>query len=377
MITVKEVLTKKEWKDFATFPVKLYKDNPYYVPSFIDDEMNITNLKKNPPAENCLVKAFLAYKDGILAGRIAGIVVTKSNELFNEKAIRFSRFDFIEDIEVAKALLDAVKNYGKSLGMTRMHGPWGFNDTDREGMLIQGFDQNGSYATYYNYPYYPEFMKALNYKDESIWVEEKLNPPKKGSEYYEKLIKLGNYVKKKYQLTDITEIYPVKKYVKLYGDKFFDCFNEAYKILDMFVEISGEAKQRVLDQFASIINPRYVSILVNKEDKVVAFTIVLPAIGDAIKKHGGKGNIFALLDVLKLIKKPKAVELTLTAVHPDYKNFGLTSACMSKIIQNLDKDGIEYLYADPTLETNTAVRAQYDGLGSEIIKRRQTFTIDI
>ena len=170
MIKIVEVTTKKQWKLFAKFPLELYKDNSYYVPSFIGDDANMANPKKNLPAKNCTIKAFLAYKDDVLAGRIAGIIVHESNELYNQKRVRFSRFDFIEDINVAKALLEAVEKFGKENGMTEIHGPWGFNDTDREGMLTDGFDREGSYVTIYNHSYYPDFMDEIGYKGESFWV---------------------------------------------------------------------------------------------------------------------------------------------------------------------------------------------------------------
>lgn len=377
MITVKEVITKKDWKAFATFPIKLYKDNPYYVPSFIADEMTISDEKKNPPAKGCKVKAFLAYKGDRLVGRIAGIIVNESNRVYNENAIRFSRFDFVEDIEVAKALLDAVKQFGKENGMNRLHGPWGFNDTDREGMLTYGFDKHGSYATYYNYPYYPEFMDKLGYKEESVWIEQKITFPKQGDALFNKYLKLSDFIKRKYKIREVSGTLPMKEIVKRYGDKFFDCYNAAYKDLDLFVDITGDAKKAVLEQFTLIINPRYFSILVDENDQVVAFMVLLPAIGKTIKKHNGKLNLFSIIDLLKTIKKPDAVELTLAAVRPEYKSLGFTAACIGRIVKNVVEDGITDVVSDPTLESNTAVRAQWSQAESEVIKRRQTYTIDI
>lgn len=378
MVEVKEVTTRADWKRFAKFPVDLYKDVPQYVPVFLSDDVNMANPKKNFSAQNCDVKAFLAYKDGKLAGRIAGIIVRQSNQKFNEKAIRFSRFDFVEDIEVARALLDAVADFGRSLGMDRLHGPWGFNDTDREGMLTFGFDKMGSYATNYNYAYYPEFMQKLGYATESVWIEEKIVAPKPGSRKYERYMKLGKFVKQKYNLIDIAETMSVKQVVKRYGDKFFDCYNNAYKHLDMYVPIEGDAKKAVLKQFATIINPKFFSVLVDQNDQVVAFCVLLPAIGPAIKKHGGKGNIFALLDVLKLINNPDTLELTLGAASPEYAKRGYAGACIAKLLRDTTEAGIVNFVSDPTLESNTAIRALWSQVEStEVIKNRQTYTIKI
>jgi len=377
MIEIKEVVSKSDWKKFAAFPVKLYKENPHYVPSFLADDENMANPKKNFAAQNCKVKAFLAYEGKTVVGRIAAIIVEESNRKFGEKAVRFSRFDFIEDIEVAKALLNAAIEFGKSQGMTRIHGPWGFNDTDREGMLTYGFDKAGSYATNYNYAYYPEFMRELGYADESVWIEEKVDFPKPGTPQYDKYIRLGEFVKKKYRLRELTETMSVRKIVSQYGDKFFDCYNAAYSVLDMYVDITGEAKKAVLKQFASIVSRKFLSVLVDEKDDVVAFCVMLSAIGPALKKHGGKGNIFALLDILKLINHPKTLELTLIAVRPDFAKRGYTAACISKLIREIDKADQPEIVSDPTLESNTAVRAQWAMADSEVIKRRQTYTKDI
>ncbi|MCQ2399515.1 MAG: N-acetyltransferase [Clostridia bacterium] len=377
MIEIVEVKTKKQWEDFADFPIKYYKKCPYYVPSFRDDDINMANEKKNFSCIGCDVKAFLAYKDGVLAGRIAGVIVRESNRLYNQKNIRFNRFDFIEDEEVAKALLKAVASFGKEKGMEVMHGPWGFNDTDREGMLIYGFDKVSTYATNFNYPYYPEFMRKFGFNDESVWLEQKFTVPEKDDENYTRFVKLGAFVKNKYELRELTEEMSFGNIVKNYGDKFFDCFNAAYSKLDMYVEIGGEAKKVVLKQFATALNPRYVSVLADKNDDVVAFGVVMPAIGQAIKKHDGKQNLPFVFDFINALNHPKALELTLVAVRPEYSNLGYSAACFGKILKNIVDDGITEVVSDPTLETNTAVRAQWEQVPHETIKKRQTFTKQI
>lgn len=374
MIEIRQVKTKKDWKNFASFPLTLYKGNPYYVPAIFSDEKNIANVKKNFSAIGCTVKAFLCYKDGVIAGRVAGIIVDESNKKWNEKAVRFSRFDFIDDKEVSSALIDAVKNFGREYGMTRIHGPWGFNDTDREGLLTFGFDEEGSYATNYNFPYYEEHLLSLGFKEESIWIEERIEFPKKNDPIHVKYNNIRKFVCEKFALRDVSNELSVKQIVKRYGDKFFDCYNEAYKHLDMYVKIDGDAKKVVLRQFATMINPKFFSLLVNKDDDVVAFAVVLPSIGRAFKKHDGKMTIPCLIDLLKILNKPDKLELTLVAVKPEYSKLGFNSACISKIMNSVIDNNIVEVVSDPTLETNTDVRAQWKHLKSEVIKKRKTFT---
>ena len=219
------------------------------------------------------------------------------------------------------------------------------------------------------------FMQKLGFDDESLWIEEKIVAPKPGSPKYERYMKLGEWVKKKYNLRELTDTMSVYQIIKRYGDKFFDCYNAAYKHLDMYVPVEGEAKKAVLKQFASIVNRKYFSVLVNENDDVVAFGVLLSSIGTAIKKHDGKSHIFALLDVLKLVNNPTTLELTLGAVHPDYAKKGYTGACISKLLTAVTENGIENLVSDPTLESNTAIRALWSQVEStEVIKKRQTYT---
>ena len=377
MIEILEVKTKKQWKEFALFPINLYKDCPYYVPAFISDDASLANEKKNPPAINCIVKAFLAYKNGKIVGRIAGIIVNESNNRFNQKRVRISRFDFIDDYEVSQALINAVENFAKEYGMNQIHGPWGFNDTDREGMLTSGFDTMGSYATNYNFEYYNDHMRKMGFEKESGWIESKISFPKLNDRQYERFCKLGEYTKKKYKLREVCDEMPLKKIVKLYGDKFFDCYNKAYADLDMFIEIKDEVKKTVLKQFATMINIDYFSVVVDKNDEVVAFCVILPSFGKLVKKHGGKMSLPFIFELLKYLKNPDVLELTLIAVSPEFKKKGYTAVCIERMVKNIAKNNIDTVVSCPTLEDNFEVRAQWNALENEIIKTRQTYIKNI
>ena len=211
MIEIREVKTKKDLRKFAKYPVELYKGCPYYVPSIRSDEINTFNPKKNFSLVNNKCKGFLAFKDGKLVGRIAGLINYKHNEISGEKYIRFSRFECIDDIEVFKALLGAVEAFGRENGMEIMHGPWGFNDTDREGMLTYGFDQKSTYATNYSYPYFYQNMEKLGYEAESKWLERNFEIP---TEPYPKVKSIAEKIKKKYNLKDVSETMSVRQILK-------------------------------------------------------------------------------------------------------------------------------------------------------------------
>lgn len=370
MIEIKEVLNKKDMRLFAEYPLKLYKDCPFYVPSLRSDEMNTFNPKKNFSLRNNDCKAFLCYKDGELVGRIAGLINKADNEITGKKFIRFSRFECIDDIEVFKALLGAVEKFGKENGMEIIHGPWGFNDTDREGMLTYGFDVRSTYATNYYYPYFCERMVELGFEDESKWVEKRFTIP---DVPYARIDALASKLKEKHELVDVAETMSVKQILTKYGDKMFDTLNEAYGHLDGYVPVVGQARKNVLEQFATIVNTRYISFLVDKNDEVAAFGIVLPSICKPLIKHKGKLFPTGFISVLQSIKNPKELEMALIGVKKKYRNTGINSILIARISRNVIDDGIELIESNPMLEHNYAIQQQWKFAESEIIKKRQTY----
>lgn len=370
MIEIKEVTTKKDVKKFAKYPVKLYKNCPYYVPVVRGDELNTFNSKKNASLVYQEAKGFLAYKDGELVGRIAGIINPKDNENSGKKAIRFSRFECIDDMEVFEKLIGAVEKMGKDNGMDVIHGPWGFNDTDREGMLTYGFDKRSTYATNYYYPYFANNLEKMGFEAESKWIERRFILPDKP---YDRIIRLADKIKKRHHLRDLTETMSVKEIIDKYGYALFDAYNDAYGALDGFVEVGKAEIDDILSQFGTIVNSKYLSILVNEDDKVVAFGIAFPSICDALVKSRGKLFPFGFLGVLKSIKKPKELELALIGVSANYKNSGIHAIIISRIMQNIYKDGIKYVESNPMLEHNLHIQHLWDQFDTEVVKKRQTY----
>lgn len=370
MIEIKEVKTKKDLKLFATYPLELYKDCPYYVPSLRSDEMSTFNPKVNFSLKNNICKGFLAYKNGNLVGRVAGLFNLIENANLEKKYVRFSRFECIDDIEVFKALLGAVEKFGKENGAEIIHGPWGFNDTDREGMLTYGFDKRSTYATNYYYPYFSEKMVELGFEDESKWVEMRFNIPQENDKRIEKI---AQKIKEKLQVEDVAETMSINQIIKKYGDAWFDTFNDAYGKLDGFVPVEDEAKKNVLQQFATIINPKYLSFVVDKQGKVAAFGIVLPSICQPLIKHRGKLFPTGFIGVLRSIMKPKELEMALIGVREEYKNSGVNAIVISRIMKNVVSNGIDEIQSNPMLETNLSILQQWKFADYEIIKRRQTY----
>ena len=373
MIKIIEATNKKQKKLFATFPVDLYKNNPYYVPSLVEDEMALDNPKKNLYKGSSEIKCFLAYKDDKLVGRIAGIINHESNKKHNEECIRFSRIDFIDDVEVSKALVDAVIAWGKERGLKTIHGPWGFNDADREGMLSFGYEEYSTYATAYSHPYYIKHMEAMGFVKESEWQEFRFSMNDVDPRYF----KAAEMVKRTNKFRDLCRELPFKKIVKKYGDGFFDCYNRAYSSLDNFIPLVEEAKKATLRQFATIINSKFCSIIVdNKTDKVVAFSIVLPYIGDVLRKAKGR-TLRAALPLLHIIKHPKKLELALLGVDPEYRNSGAHALIFDSFYENCEKYKIQDIVVDPILTTNVNMNNSWQWMNKELRAKRQTFRKEI
>ncbi len=373
-IVVREVKTKKEIRLFAKFPVDLYKDCPYYVPSLRSDDIDLFNPKKNYNLQNNLLKAFLCFKNGVLVGRIAGLINKKEVEIYGINYIRFSRFDCVDDIEVFKALFTAVANFGKENGAQVMHGPWGFNDTDREGMLTFGFDKQSTYATNYSYEYFHKKIEQMGFTPESKWLEKNFTIPEFP---YERIINISNKLKDKLKVKDIAETMNINQIIKHYGAKLFDTMNDAYGHLDGYVPIEGEAIKNVLKQFATIINTRYISILVDENDSVASFAIVLPSIAKPLIKNRGKLFPFGFIGILNAIYNPKELEMGLIGVKKEYKNTGINSIMIARVMKNIIDDKITHIESNPMLEHNYNILQQWKFAESEVIKRRQTYKIGI
>ena len=369
MVEIVEVKTRKQLKDFILFPFKIFQDNPYWVPPLIRDEFNTLDKKKNPAFEYCEAKYWLAYKDGELVGRIAGIQNHSYVKKWGNKYTRFGWVDFVDDPEVSKALFDTVEEYARENGMNAVHGPLGFCDLDHQGLLIDGFEEMGTIVTNYHHPYYRKHLEQLGYEKDVDWLEYEILVPEKDE--IEKLNKIAERALEK------SDLHLVKldhnKQALPYAKQVFDIINIAYEELYGVVPLTEKQVKVYVDQYFSFINPDYICFIVDKDDNLVGFGISVPSLSKAVKKHNGRILPFGFIDVIKAIKDNDTLDLLLVAVKPEYKLTGIPAAMLSHSLKNAHKNGIKKAIASPMLENNYAVQSLWRFFDTRPHRRRRCF----
>ncbi len=369
MVEIKKVITSKDVRKFVDFPEKLYKGNPYYVPNLRIDEINKFDKRKNESFEDCEIQAFLAYKNNKLVGRICAIIQKLYNQKHNEKRVRFSRFDSINDIEVAKALFDAVEDWAKEKGMNIAHGPMGYNDLDREGLLIEGFDQYQTFEEQYNHPYYPKLIEECGYKKEVDWLECRLFTPKQVDP---KVERLSQAVLSRYNLK-IAECKNIKELVSRYVDGVFETLDEAYSNLYGTVPFTDKVKKAVVSQFYLILRKEFIVIVTDKNDKVVAFGLCFPSLSNAVNKSKGRLFPTGIFRLLKAKKQVDIIDLGLIAVKPEYQNKGLNAVVLNYMISQMIKLGVSAAETNLMLEDNFKIQQQWKFFDYIQHKRRRAY----
>ena len=371
MITVKEVLTKKELRKFVDFPNVLYKNNECFVPAFFDDDMADWDKKKNPAFEYCEAKCFLAYRDGEIVGRIGAILSHRANAKWKTRRMRFSQVDFIDDIEVSTALFAAVEEWAKEKGGDEVHGPLGFCDLDREGMLVEGFDRKSMFITYYNAPYYNEHLQKLGYVKDTDWLEYRITPPKDGSDAALLIKRIADRAVSRngFRVAKLKSRSDYKPYIK----KVFELVNICYSPLYGVVELSDKQITKYADKFIPLINPDYACFVLDKNDDLVAFGISAPSMANAIKKSNGRMFPFGFIGLLKALTKNDTIDMFLIAVRPDLQKTGVNAIVMNHLRESCSKNGIIYAETGPMLETNSKVLSQWKAFDKEQHKRRRCY----
>ena len=374
-IQIKTVSTKKDLKTFVRFANRLYKGNPYYVPSMPMDDLKTLDKNYNAAFEFCEAEYYLAYKDGQLLGRVAAIINRKANESWKVNQVRFGWFDFIDDIEVSKALLDAVIAFGKSKGVNEIVGPLGFTDFDPEGMLVEGYDRLSTMALIYNHPYYPEHMKQLGYEKETGWVEYRLTLP---DEVPERHLRVAEYVTEKYGLKVVKKTKSQVNKEK-YGQKIFTLLNEAYKNLYGFSLLSEKQIDQFVDTYLGVIDMEMLTFVEDKEGNLVATGLTMPSIAETLQKCNGEMLPFGWYQLLKTMywKKPDTVELLLIGVKPEWQSKGVNSLVVVDLLTRFKKMGFKYAETNANLETNTKIQAMWNDFEVEQHKKRWVFGKEI
>ncbi|MBR4054060.1 MAG: hypothetical protein IKK06_04570 [Clostridia bacterium] len=372
-VTLKEVQTKKDLQTFVRFPNLLYRDNPYFVPFLGADEMETFTRDKNPAYDFCDTKLFLAYKDGKVAGRIAGLINRAYNKKWKQNALRFTRFDFIDDFEVSRALFDAVVAWGKELGFTRIMGPIGFTDMDHEGMLVEGFEEFNMSITFYNHPYYLEHMERLGLVKDIDWIEFRISVPDRPDE---RIRRIAEHQEQKYGLQRV--VYHDRKVLYKEAFEAFDLIDQAFSVLYGTVPLTPEVIKHAVDGYIPLVKPEYICSVKDASGKIVGFGALVPSIAKALKKCDGELFPFGILRLLKALKgKNDTLEMFFVAVEPSYQSKGVPAIIIDTLTEVLIQNGVKYCETGPQLETNGAVHSLWGQFEKRQHKRRRCFAKEI
>ncbi|MCL7763221.1 GTP cyclohydrolase [Polaribacter sp. Z014] len=368
MITIKKMTTRKEMKQFVTFPFSLYKNNKYWVPPIIKDEVDNFDPAKNPVFENADAQFFVALRDGEIVGRVIAIINWFEVEKQQIKKMRFGWFDVIDDIEVSKVLLEKVKEIGLENKLEYIEGPIGFNNLDKTGVLVEGFDHIGTMITWYNHPYYKEHLEQLGFVKEKEYLENKFKFKNVDGVYFDRI---SNILKKRLKLKalDFTKTKDIMPYV----DEMFEVFSASYSKLSSFVPISDSQIAFFKKKYISFINPEYIKFVVDENNKLVAFAIVMPSFSEALQKANGKLFPFGLFHLLKARKHSKDVTFYLIGVHPAYQNKGVHAIIFDQYTKTFAPLGIENCIRTPELEDNEAIKKLWENFHPVTHKRRRTY----
>ena len=368
MISIKKVTSKKEMKQFVKFPFSLYKNNKYWVPPIIKDEVDNFDPKKNPVFKNAEAQFFIALRNDKIVGRVAAIINWYEVEKQQIKKMRFGWFDVIDDIEVTKVLLNKVKEIGLKNNLEYIEGPVGFNNLDKTGVLIDGFDHLGTMITWYNHPYYKDHLEQLGFVKEKEYLENKFKFKNVDGVYFERI---SNIIKRRFKLKalDFTKTKDIMPYV----DDMFNVFSASYSKLSTFVPISDAQIEFFKKKYIGFINPEYIKFVVDDANKIVAFAIVMPSFSEALQKAKGKLFPFGIFHLLRARKRAKDVTFYLIGVHPDYQNKGVHAIIFDQYTKTFKTKGIENCIRTPELEDNEAIYKLWKDFNPVTHKRRRTY----
>ena len=369
-IEIRKIDTKGGLKKFVKWGIDLYKGNECFVPPLVMDDVNTLDPHNNPAFDFCESIYFMAYDDGKPVGRIAGIINNVVNEKTGKKTLRFGWVDFIDDPRVSEALFRAVEVWGRSKGMEEIVGPLGFSDMDPEGMLVEGFDQEGTMATIYNYPYYPKHLEAMGFEMDADWVEFRMTVPDGIPERYQRI---SDIIKRKYELST-PKYTSAKKLVKDYGQEIFQLINEAYSELYGYSPLTPRQINRYISMYIPVLRLDNISLIVDKDKKLIGVGIAMPSMSKALIKCRGRMFPFGWIHLLKALRgQNDVVDLLLVAVKPEYQSKGVNSLLFTDLIPCFIKNGYKFAESNPELELNQKVQSQWGYFETRQHKRRRAF----
>lgn len=368
MIQIREARSKREMKDFVKFPFSLYRESPCWVPPIIKDELDSFNPEINPVFEQAEARFFLALKGGKIVGRVAAIVNWTEVREKGLRKIRFGWFDFEDDLEITRALLEKVAETGRSHHLDYMEGPMGFSNLDKVGVLTEGFEHVGSMVTWYNYPYYAAHLRELGFEKEKEYIESRFPISNVDPRVFNRI---QGVIRERYDLrplnfTKSSEILP-------WVDEMFELFNNTYSSLSSFVPVSEAQKEYFKKKYISFINPEYIKFVVDRNDRLIAFAIVMPSFSRALQKAKGRLLPTGIFHLLRARKKSRDMLFYLIGILPEYQKKGVTSIIFNEYYRIVEKRGIEMGYRTPELADNKAVHQIWKHFNPEVYKRRCTF----
>jgi hypothetical protein len=367
-IEIKEVVTKKDLKQFVKFPNDLYRGHPGFVPQILSEEIKLFSVETNPALVNCSTKYWLAFKDNQVAGRIAGIINNAFIEKWAKHYARFGWFDVIEDEEVARLLFETVEKWAIDNGMEAINGPLGFTDFDPEGLLVEGFNEKATIIERYNHAYYPEYLDNFGYTKDADWLEFKITVPEKMPEHIKRV---SDYVIKRnnFKVLHFNKVSEVLKY----SDQIFSIINDIYGLMYGFVPISNELRDFYINKYLKILDPGLMAFVTDPAGKLVAFGIAMPSFAEMFIKAGGSKTKLVALYVLGEHKKTDTVDMYFIGVDPNYIDKGLSAVLISEVGQRIIQLGYKFAETNVEYESNEAVQALWKYFEHKQHKRRRCY----
>lgn len=357
-LVLKEVVTHRDWRRFIEFPKKLFKDNSCFIPSLDSDERDSLYREKNPAYKYCDAKFWIAMRGEKIVGRVGAIINNRANRKWNEKFVRFGWFDFVEDQNVFKALINKVSDFGKSFGMEKIHGPLGFTDMDKECWVTDGFDNRQNICTLYNPSYYIDFIKQAGFSTDCEWIQYRIPA---SQPVPEKMKKVSLMIAEKYKVR-LVEFKKVRE-MRPYWPKLFHCLNDAFKNLYGFVELTETEIRNYVRKYFSVLDPELVKFVVDEKDEVIGFAVAMPCLDNAFRKI--KGRLFPLgwTKVLHDMKHYRDIDFLLNGVRTDWHGRGIHALYHVALNESMIKKGLRYAYSNPQIIGNKAVmvwESQYE-----------------
>ena len=366
MVTIKKVEGRRDLRAFARFNYRLYKDNPYAVPDFLEDMMDTFNREKNAAFEFCEADLFLAYRGKEIVGRVAAIINHKADDA--KGIVRFGWLDFIEDEAVLRALMDTVVAWGKQHGRTEVHGPWGFTDMDKEGLLIEGFEHLSPFTCLYNFPYYGTMLEKLGFDKDVDWTQRTLEVSKELPQMFQ----FTHLIEERFKV-HVVQPKSMKEMSHRYGMEIFHMYNEAFAPLHGFSPLTDKQIEAYLKTYVPILDKDFVAVAVNDQDKPVGFLFCVPSLSKAVKKSNGRLFPFGFVNILKALKTNDTLEALIMGVMPDYQQCGIPVLLFKFLHENCIKRGIDTIIMNPQLEENYKVQSLFGEYKTVPFMRRRAY----